>query len=291
MSVTASGAFPLWRRIFAPRVLLAVMAGAPLLAYLGIILVLYTLQDKFIFPASRTLDRDPSYYGWEFEEVWLDVGEGERSHGWWMPVENARGVCLFSHGNGGNIAGRLESVGALHKLGLSVLVYDYGGYGKSSGAPSEARLYDDLRAAWRHLTQVRSIPPEQVVLFGRSLGGAPSAQLATEVKSAGLVLESTFTSLPAAAQEAMPWVPARWLTRHKFDTLSKIPQVQCPVLVVHAPQDRTVRFHHGQALFAAAREPKQWLEIQGDHNAGFLQSQDAIADAWRQFLTRALPPS
>lgn len=277
------------RRLFRPRNLLLVLLGAPFVAYLGITILIYALQDKFIFPASRSVFRDPSHYGWEFEEVWLDIGAGERSHAWWIPVKDERGVCLFSHGNGGNIAGRLESVGALHKLGLSTLVYDYGGYGKSSGSPSEERVYADVRAAWNYLTVTRGIPPERIILFGRSLGGAPSAQLATEVKPAGLVLESTFTSLPAAAQEAMPWLPARWLTRHKFNTLAKIPEVACPVLVVHAPEDRTVRFHHGQEIFAAAKEPKQWLEIHGDHNAGFIQSQDLIHAAWEEFLDVAYP--
>jgi len=267
-----------------------VIAGAlPLLAYLGITAMLYLLQDKFIFPASRVVNRDPSYFDWSFEDVWLEPSPGERSHAWWIPTENSRGVCLFSHGNGGNIAGRLESVGALRKLGLSVLVYDYGGYGKSSGAPSEGRIYDDIRAAWRYLTETRGIAPQQIVLFGRSLGGAPSAQLATEVSCAGLVLESTFTSLPAAAQEAMPWVPARWLTRHHFDSLSKMPSIHCPVLVIHAPEDRTVRFHHGEALYAAANQPKRWLQIHGDHNAGFLQSQDLIHEAWSSFLQAYLP--
>lgn len=277
------------RRWSRPRISLLIAGAVPVLAYLGSTAMLYLLQDKFIFPASRVVNRDPSYFDWSFDEVWLEPSPGERSHAWWIPIENPRGVCLFSHGNGGNIAGRLESVGALRKLGLSVLVYDYGGYGKSSGAPSESRIYDDIRAAWRYLTETRGIPPQQIVLFGRSLGGAPSAQLATEVTCAGLVLESTFSSLPAAAQEAMPWFPARWLTRHHFDSLSKMPEIHCPVLVIHAPEDRTVRFHHGQALFAAANEPKRWLQIHGDHNAGFLQSQDLIHSAWSSFLHDFLP--
>jgi fermentation-respiration switch protein FrsA (DUF1100 family) len=279
------------KRWFRPRNLLLIVVAVLSCAYLGNLALLFFLQDKMIFPASRDIYRDPSHYAWAFEEVWLEPTAGERTHAWWIPMENARGVCLFSHGNAGNMADRLESIGTLRTLGLSVLAYDYGGYGKSSGTPSEARLYDDIGAAWRYLVEQRKIAPRDIILFGRSLGGAPTAQLASEVAPAGVVLESTFTSLPAAAQEALPFFPARWLVRHHFDTVSKLGKFQAPLMVVHSPDDNTIRYHHGEEIFAAAREPKQFLKIHGSHNAGFVQSQDIYLEGWKNFLDTALKPS
>ncbi|MFM1919894.1 MAG: hypothetical protein RLZZ303_1528 [Candidatus Hydrogenedentota bacterium] len=272
-----------------PRRIILALATAIAVAYLGICLVFYLIQDRLIFPGTKEMRRDPSYYGWDFEEVWLEPLPGEKSLAWFVPVENARGVCLFSHGNGGNISTRLESIGIFRNLGLSVLAYDYGGYGKSSGKTSEQRVYADVRAAWKHLTETRGLPPEKILLFGRSMGGAPTTQLATEVKPAAVVLESAYTSLPAVAQEVVPLLPARFITKYRFDNLSKIGAVQVPLLVIHSPDDTLVRYHHGQQLYAAANEPKTFLEIHGDHSGGFVQSMDIYLPAWEKFLDGVLP--
>lgn len=257
--------------------------------YLGICALFYFIQDSLIFPGKKEMSRDPSYYGWEFEEVWLEPQPGEQSLAWYLPLEGARGVCLFSHGNGGNISTRLESIGILRKLGLSVLAYDYGGYGKSSGRTNEERVYADVRAAWCYLTETKGYAPEKILLFGRSMGGAPTTQLATEVKPAGFVLESAYTSLPAIAQEVVKWLPARFITKYRFDNLSKIGDIHHPLLVIHSPDDTLVQYHHGQQLYAAANEPKQFLEIHGDHGDGFVQSMDIYLAGWEKFLGEILP--
>ncbi|MBI1317688.1 MAG: alpha/beta fold hydrolase [Candidatus Hydrogenedens sp.] len=274
-------------RPWSRRLLRIVWLG--LLAYAGAVVLLTFLQDKLLFPATKALYRDPSYYDWTYEDVLLDAGEGEQTHAWWIPAPDARGVCLFSHGNAGNIADRLESVGSLRALGLSVLAYDYGGYGKSSGKPSEQRIYRDIRAAWRYLIEERGIAPREIVLFGRSMGGGATADLAPEADCAGVVLESTFTSVPAVAQEAMPFLPARWLVRHRFDNLAKVSRIQRPLLVIHSPDDTLIPYHHGQELLAAANEPKTFVEIHGDHNAGFVQSAEVYRASWERFLDAVLP--
>ena len=260
------------------------VARSLVLIYVCLVVMLTLIQDFLLFPATKEIYRDPSFYGWAFEDVSLDVGDGETSHAWWIPVADARGVCLFSHGNAGNIADRLESISILRELGLSVLAYDYGGYGRSSGKPSEARLYDDIRAAWRHLTADRGIGAETIVVFGRSLGGGPSAQLATEVAPAGVVLESTFTSVPAAAKNFYPFLPVDWLVRHRFDNLAKVAGIAAPLMIVHSPEDSLIRFAHGEALFEAAAQPKRFLEIHGEHNDGFARSMDVYVAGWEAFL-------
>jgi hypothetical protein len=261
-----------------------------LIFYGGFCFLIFSLQDRLLFPATRTLYRDPGIYDWPFEEVVVHLDEGEFTHGWYLPVKNARGVALFSHGNAGNIADRLESMSILRDLGLSVLAYDYGGYGKSSGKPSEQRLYADIRAMWGHLVEERGISPEEIILFGRSLGAGPTAQLATEVSPAGVILESTFTSVPDVAGEQFPFLPTRWLTRHKFDSLSKVGEIDAPLMIIHSRRDTLIGFHHGERLFEAASEPKTFLEISGDHNDGFVVSMDRYLPAWEKFLGAVLPP-
>lgn len=251
--------------------------------------MLYAFQRSLLFPATREIYRDPSANGWAFEDIYMQLHSGNTTHAWWIPLEGARGTVLFSHGNAGNIADRLESIGLLRGMGLSVLAYDYGGYGRSNGHPSEARVYEDIRAAWRELTEVRGIPPEQIILFGRSLGAAPTAQLGTEVKAAGIVLESAFLSVPEVAGEIFPYLPVRWLVRDRFDNGAKVALLKSPVLIIHSREDRLIPFRHGETLFARASEPKRWLEIHGDHNNGFVQSHDTYLPAWDTFLDEVLP--
>lgn len=258
-----------------------------LLLYLGLTALLFYLQDKMIFQATREIYRTPESAGWAYEDVRLKVGE-ETTHGWWIPLEDARGVVLFSHGNAGNIADRIESIGLLRKLGLSVLAYDYGGYGYSTGRPSEKRCYADIRAMWRWLTDERGVQPEQIVLFGRSLGGAVTCDLAAEVEPAAVVLESTFSSVAAVAQEMFPYLPAQWLLRRKFNNLEKITHIKSPLLIIHSPDDTLIRYHHGQRLFDRATARKEFLEIRGDHNMGFVESMDTYVAGWEKFLAVVL---
>lgn len=245
----------------------------PVLIYLGFGALLFIMQGKILFPAGRTLWRTPADlpYAWPYEDVRLSVN-GQETHGWFIPTGNARGTVLFSHGNAGTIAARLESAEVFRDLGFNVLLYDYGGYGQSTGRPNETRFYADIRAMWRHLVETRGIPPAKIVLFGRSLGGGVSAMLASEVTPAALILESTFTSIPQAAQDRFPIYPAKYLVRARFDTASRLEAISCPVLVVHSPQDDIIPYAHGRRVFELANEPKQFLGITGGHNDGWVVS-------------------
>ena len=258
--------------------------------YVFLLAIVYFAQTRLIFPAGRTLFASPADYGWEYEDVEASV-DGHITHGWWVPAENARGVMLFSHGNGGALSHRLEVVGFWREQGMSVLVYDYGGYGRSAGRPSEARCYADGRAMWRYLTETKRIAPEQIILYGRSLGGGVAIQLAREVDCAGLIVESSFRSVAAMARRSYPIFPVKALLRHHFDNEAKIADIHLPVLIAHSLDDSVVPFAHGQALYELANDPKTFVRLAGDHNDGVTQFSRAARRAFETFLDSTLPES
>lgn len=256
--------------------------------YIALCIVLYLTQEKLIFIPAKHLDRTPAVMGWAFEVVRVPVGKHE-TMGWYVPApDESKGVILFSHGNAGNIAGRLESVGLFRDMGYDTLLYDYGGYGESTGRATEERCYADIRAMYDHLTKTREIPPAKIVLFGRSLGAGATAQLATEVDCGAVILESAFRSVPAMAAELYPWLPTRFFTRIKFDNESKVPKIKKPILIAHSTGDTLIPFAHGHALFEAAQPPKHFLEFIGDHNEGFWVSGTLYTNGVSEFLEGAL---
>ncbi len=257
------------------------------LIYVGLAGTLFVAQRKIIFPASRQVYRTPDEMGWAYEEVVLPV-RGKSTYGWFIPAPDAWGTVLFSHGNAGNLADRLESIGLFRAMGLDVLVYDYGGYGQSTGRTSEKRCHADAYAMWRYLVEERGVPEERIAVFGRSLGGAVTAALAARVKPGAAIVESTFLSAGELGQEMYPYFPVRWLVRHRFDVASCMPRITCPVLIVHSPDDEIAPYRHGRELFKLANEPKQFLEIGGSHNEGFVLSGGRYTDALEAFLRRLL---
>ena len=261
-----------------------------LLAYLGVVAVFYFAQRPMLFLTDRTLTADPKAYNWNFENVVLNV-DGQKTHGWFVPHDNARGVVLFSHGNSGNLSGRLESVGLLRSMGFSVLVYDYGGYGNSTGSASEKRCYADARAMWAWLTEIKNVPADKILLFGRSLGGAVTCDLAAEVTPRAVVMESTFLSVPDVAATVYPWLPVRLLASDRFASVNKIAKIHVPLLMVHSKDDNMIPYAQGMKLFELANEPKTFVEIHGDHNTGFVDSKDLYLASWKKFIDPLFPQS
>ena len=190
-----------------------------------------------------------------------------RLHGWYVPCEQPRAVVLYSHGNGGNLANRSDILRLWHdQLNATVLVYDYRGYGRSEGSPTETGVLQDARAARAWLAQRAGVREQDVVHFGESLGGAVAANLAAE-GARGLVLENTFSSLADVAAFHYPFVPVRWLLRSQFNSVASIAKYHGPLLQFHGDHDSIVPFASGQKLFAAANEPKKLVVIPGgDHN-------------------------
>jgi len=238
-----------------------------LAAYAGLAAYLWLMQGRYVYYPTAEIEATPADIGLAYDEVWLDPGDGGRVHAWWVPVQgDGRGCVLFCHGNGGNLSHRVEMLGLFHRLGYSVLVFDYRGYGRSPGRPSERNTYGDATAAWEHLTGARGHAPERVVLFGRSLGGAVAAWLAQGRAAGGLIVESAFTSIPDMGHELYPYLPVRLLSRFSYNTRDCVARARCPVAVLHSPEDTMIGIRHGRAIFEAAPEPCRFIEIRGDHN-------------------------
>lgn len=206
------------------------------------------------------------------EEVWFRNAEGQRLYGWFFrsAARPAHGTVVYAHGNGGNLS-YCDWVGEeLAARGFDVLLFDYRGYGRSEGEPAgEGGLYADAEAAYDFLTKERGVPAGQIVLYGQSLGTAAVADVAARRECGALVLESGLSSAADMAAVVMPWLPrfVRGLTRNKLDTVSKLPRVRCPLLVVHGDRDEIIPVSQGRRLFDAAREPKRLLIIEGaGHN-------------------------
>ena len=263
-----------------------------ILAYLGVCLFIFLLQTRVIFfpdLPGRQLEMDPANINLEFEDVYARTEDGETIHGWYIPAAGARLTLLFSHGNAGNISHRLESIALFNSLGLNVLIYDYRGYGQSSGSISEKGLYMDVAAMWEVLTVQKGIAANNIVLFGRSLGAAIASHLATKVNAGGVILESPFASVPEMGARLYPFLPVRLLSRYRLSNVDHVKLIQCPVLVVHSRDDEIIPFQQGDQVYAAAHEPKTLLAIRGDHNGGFLSSGQLYIDGIEAFLIKHFP--
>ncbi|MDT8449450.1 MAG: alpha/beta hydrolase [Wenzhouxiangellaceae bacterium] len=264
--------------------------------YLALLVLVYLFQPRLVFLPGiegRT-GRTPADLGLEYKSVSLKTPDGETLSAWWVPARNAIASIHFSHGNAGDISGRLESIALLNRLGLNVLIYDYRGYGGSSGRPSENGTYVDARAAWDWLVDSTGIPAGEIFLLGRSLGAGVAAGLAErlpeEARPAGLILESAFTSVPDMAREIHPWLPWRHVSRIRYDTLRRLAGDGPPVLVVHSRDDEIVPFPHAERLVEAAGSRARLLEISGDHNGGFLQSRVVYERGLNAFIRTTLAP-
>jgi len=243
--------------------ILAIAIGAMLLLFAA---VLYFMQPWMLFHPTRALMTTPAELGLKYDDVRIPVSSDESIHAWYFSRSDSAVTILFCHGNAGNISHRLGTAQYFLSLGFNVLLFDYRGYGESDGNPSEAALYADGTAAYRWLTESRKIPAEQIVLFGRSLGGAVAVDLAARLPARALVLESTFSSVSDMARHLFPFLPMSLLLRFELDSESKIDSVTMPILVVHSPADDIVPYEFGVKLFEAAPEPKTFLEISGGHN-------------------------
>lgn len=258
-----------------------------------LMLMLYLLQGKMLFLANvpgRALTASPGDIGLQFEDVSLTTADNEVLHGWFVPTTGSVGTVLFFHGNAGNISHRLDSIEIFNELNLDVLILDYRGYGQSSGKTSEQGTYTDAQTAWDYLVNERGIAPEEIVIFGRSLGGAVASWLAARATPGAVILESCFTSVPDMAERLYPFLPARKFTRLQYPVIEHVKLISSPLLVVHSQQDEIIPFDMGQAVFAAAPEPKEMLIISGDHNGGFLLNRHQYQSVIGSFLAQHLLP-
>jgi fermentation-respiration switch protein FrsA (DUF1100 family) len=236
--------------------------------------------NQMLFYPERDSGVTPRIAGLEYRELEVETEDGERLHAWWIPASGERIACaLFAHGNGGNIAGRIPHAAALGAAGIDVLLFDYRGYGASSGSPSEEGTYLDARAALAALREQPEAAASPTLYIGESLGGAIALWLAIEEPPDGLVLQSTFTSVRDAAKKHFPFVPAQ-LMPDAYPSLSRIRRLRAPLLVMHGTRDEIVPFSHGEELFAAAPEPKRMHVFDGlGHNDLLLFAETEYAQA------------
>lgn len=276
----------LWRKTAR---LLAPFLIAGTVIYLLIAVFLFFSQNSMLYHPRQGLRETPASIGLAFETVEFETTDNVKLVGWYVNAINARGVVLFCHGNAGNMSGRLGSVSRFVSLDLDVFIFDYRGYGNSAGEPHEEGIYRDVDAAWRYLTEVRGVEPDSIVVFGRSLGGAVAAWLAQTRPTGGVILESTFTSVPDMGAERYPFLPVRLLALSDYNTVEAIRQVHRPILVIHSRSDELIPFSHGERLFENANEPKYFLEIHGSHNYGFVASGEVYQNGLQEFLSLCLP--
>ncbi len=263
------------------RVMLSILAG-----YLFVIAVVYLLQGRLIYYPNvpgRELSATPADLRMEYEDVTLETSDGVSLHGWFVRGFSDRAL-LFFHGNAGNISHRLESIRQFRSLGLSVLIIDYRGYGQSGGRANERGLYLDGDAAWRHLVDTRGFAPSNIVVFGRSLGGSVAAMIASRYNPAGLIVESSFTSIRDIASEIYSWLPVRWMARYDHPTRDLVAEVNCPILVIHSRDDEIVPYRHGQAIFESAGSQRYFVSLFGSHNEAFLQDSETYMQGVGTFL-------
>lgn len=217
-----------------------------LIAYLAVIAVLFLAQRSLIYPAPQ--ERHAPAQG--FAAVSLKTVDGLVLEAHWRAPNADQSTVIYFHGNGGSLAGAAAETAQFAKAGYGVMLVEYRGYGGNQGTPSEQGLYQDGRAAMAFLAS-RGIPPARTIIVGHSLGTGTATEMAREFAPAALILLAPFTSLPDAAANAMPYVPAAWLVRDRFDNLAKLPSLRMPVLILHGTTDPVVPFALGQRLAKA----------------------------------------
>ncbi len=291
---------------------LVIAGGAAAIAYAGACFALYSIQTKLIYRPLPGIIRTPADVGLAYEDVWIPMQQDTASqttfqnkknqhshleeshleesnyeesnylHAWWIPNPSSCRVVLFCHGNYGNISYNTERIRFHHAQGCSVLAFDYRGYGQSSGPlPSEQNTFADAQAALSYLTKNRKISPENITVAGHSMGGAVAIDLATyHPEIDRLIVESSFTTMKDAveAKSIYRFFPIELLLTEPFDSLSKVGELQMPVLYMHGDRDFDVPVRFSQQLYAATPGPKRLFIARGaDHNMNTLAGDEYAA--------------
>lgn len=271
--------------------LLQIIGVLVAIAYIFACLVLFLQQNRFIFFPSSVIEITPAAFNLNYQEVWIPVSQKERIHAWWIPGEGKYTV-LYLHGNGINVGANVAHANRFHKLGFSVLLIDYRGYGLSEGVfPTESQVYEDAETAWNYLVKERQISPKEIFIFGHSLGGAIGINLAVKhPEAAGLIVESTFTSIRQMVDKLGYYnmFPAALILHQRFDSINKVKSLQIPALFIHGMADSLIPHQMSQMLYAASPEPKQILLIpEAGHNNVAEIAENKYLQAVREFVELA----
>lgn len=287
--VAALAAWLFWQRWQKGSFQMAVLyiLGLAGVVYALLALLLFAFQSRLVFMPWRPIEAVPKDYGLPYEDVRIVTADGQTLAAWFVPVPDAQYTVLFAHGNAGNISHRLDTLALFYRLGLNCLIFDYRGYGQSTGRPTEEGVIEDMLASRRWLMEHKGISPAQMIFFGRSLGGAVAAIAAAKTADqppAALVIESSFTSIIDMGRHLYPWLPVQWFSRFRFDAATAVSLVRCPVVIIHSPDDEMIPYAMGKRLYEAAHEPKQFFDLKGTHNEGFLEHIELYRQIWQQIL-------
>jgi fermentation-respiration switch protein FrsA (DUF1100 family) len=235
----------------------------------------YRPRDKFV--------AFPDNYNIEFEDINFSSRDKVLLNGWFIRGVSEK-VILFCHGNFGNISSRLDIIQELRLLGYNVFIFDYRGFGKSNGVPSEEGLYYDALGAYDYLKE-RGYANSDIILFGRSLGGVVAIFLASLIKDfSGLIVDSSFSSSQDLSYDLFGFKFPRFMISNRLESLKRIKDIKIPKLIIHSENDNLIPFHHGKKLFETANEPKKFLKIKGFHNSCILDSKDIYMAGIKGFL-------
>lgn len=270
-------------------IVLAVLGTLVVGCYAVLCGVVYKYQDRLIFFPDDYMSGDPEAVGLPFEDFSIEHEDGATVTGWIVEKDKDAPWILHFHGNAGNISNRLDHLRLFEDLGFNGVVFDYRGYGKSQGTPSESGLVEDGIAVVEHLLDKREVPKKSLIYFGESLGGGVAASVAQTKPPQAMILKSTFTSIPDLGSDIYGFLPVSALSRHRFETKSKIEKFLFPLLVVHSRSDTLIPFQHGQRLYQLAPEPKLFFESYGGHNASPLELGEEFKKTIKDFVTNAVP--
>lgn len=253
--------------------------------------MLWTWAEKqFVFFPEPEVASTPAQAGLRYEDVYLTASDGVSLHGWFLPApHDASGpetqTWLWFHGNGGNLGTRVGQLERAHRLlGVHQFIFDYRGYGNSEGSPSERGTYLDARAALRYIQQRPDVDSGHIVYFGHSLGAAVAVELAVSHPPAGLALIAPFSSIRDMAKLALPLPFAGWVVRNHYNSVSLIPGVHAPLLILHGEMDEIVPHSQGRKLFDAANQPKRFVTLpDASHNNAHHVAAEVMALALLEF--------
>jgi len=273
-----------WKRLL--NLLLLTLIG-----YLFIVGIITLLQDQMIFHPSEDIWDSPESLDLPWTEHRVETPDGLLLHGWMIGDHKSgnKPVVVYSHGNAGNISGRLDIAGVIANQGAAVFLYDYRGYGKSDGSPTEEGVYVDGKSVINYLRADLEISVSQMIFYGQSLGGAVAARQASEFESSGLVLHSAFLSGKEVANDIYPFIPS-FLIAVGFPVNKDLRQAKAErIMIMHSENDRIIPYSHGKELYQIAKEDASrnvsFVELQGGHNTGFSMTRDLYAESWKEFLT------
>jgi len=263
------------------------MTGIRIIGWIVLIIILLWVyacyMERFgIYYPMDEVRESPADISLRYQEVNLTTEDGKNLEGWYLPGSNNR-IVLFFSGNAGNRGYRLDKLRILHELNLSVLIVDYRGYGGSTGRPSEKGLFRDGKAMWEYASQELNYSPEQILLYGESLGGAVAFHVGAEKEVGGVIVEGTFSSAREVARDLIFFIP-RFMVSDIYNSRTRAPQLDAPLLILHSREDEIIPYQHGKKLYEAAEEPKKLVPLQGSHNHAFLEDQQTYRKAMEDFL-------